>query len=248
MATHHTYHAPPGDEAAHDHSAELRAAGKRGLMLVLGLICCQIAIETVGGILSGSLGLLAHATHVVTDAVAICLALFAMWIAERPATITRTFGYHRIEVLVVLLNAVALCVLASWIFYGAYQRFEGLASGHDHELNGGIMLTVALVGLAINLFAASTLRRSAEHCINAEGAFWHIIADVAGSCAVVISGIILLIYDWDFIDPVLSILIGVLILAGSLRLAMRVFRILLEDTPPNWTCICFAAKWKTRKA
>ena len=81
MATHHTYHAPPGDEAAHDHSAELRAAGKRGLMLVLGLICCQIAIETVGGILSGSLGLLAHATHVVTDAVAICLALFAMWIA-----------------------------------------------------------------------------------------------------------------------------------------------------------------------
>ena len=85
---------------------------------MLVLIGVQIAIETTGGILSGSLGLLAHATHIVTDAVAISLALFAMWMAERPAAITRTFGYHRVEVLVVLLNAVALCVLASWTFTG----------------------------------------------------------------------------------------------------------------------------------
>ena len=116
MATFPVNRAAGGSAAAHDHSHDYRAAGKRGLILVLGLVTCQIAIETTGGILSGSLGLLANATHVVTDAVAIGLVLFAMWIAERPAAITRTFGFHRIEVLVVLLNAAALCVLAGWIF------------------------------------------------------------------------------------------------------------------------------------
>ena len=106
----------------------------------LVLISCHIAVEITGGILSGSLGLLAHATHMVVDALAISLALFAMWIAERPATITRTFGYHRVEVLVVLVNAVALLALASWIFYEAYQRFHDFADDHAHEVDGGIML------------------------------------------------------------------------------------------------------------
>ena len=231
MATYPVNHAAGGSATAHDHSHEYRAAGRRGLLLVLGLISFQIAIETTGGVLSGSLGLLAHATHVVTDAVTICLALFAMWIAERPAAITRTFGYHRIEVLVELLNAVALCVLASWIFYGAYQRFRGLSHGHDHDLDGGIMLTVAITGLAINMIAAWTLYRSSKHSINVQGAFWHIIADLSGSVAVVVSGIIVLIFDWDIVDPILIVLIGLLIMAGSIRLATKVFPILLEDTP-----------------
>ena len=215
----------------HDHSSDYRAAGKRGLILALGLIACQMAIETTGGILSGSLGLLAHATHVVTDAVAICLALFAMWIAERPAAITRTFGFHRVEVLVVLLNAVALGILATWILYGAYQRFNGLSHGHDHEIDGGIMLGVAMTGLLINLVAARTLYRSSGHSINVEGAFWHVIADLAGSVAVVVSGVLVLIFDWDIVDPILGVLIAALIMAGSFRLASKVFRILLEDAP-----------------
>ena len=233
MATSPINNSTKGNAAAHDHSHDYRAAGKRGLMLVLGLIGCQIVIETTGGILSGSLGLLAHATHIVTDAVAICLALFAMWIAERPATINRTFGFQRIEVLVVLLNAVALCGLASWIFYGAYQRFSGLAAGHEHEIDGAIMLTVAVAGLAINMIAAWTLYRSSRHSINVEGAFWHVVADLAGSVALVVSSVVLLIYDWDFIDPVLSVVIGILIIGGALRLANKVFRILLEVTPPG---------------
>ena len=191
------------------------------------MIACEIAIETTGGILSGSLGLLAHSTHAITDGV----ALFAMWIAERPVTITRTLGFQRIEVLVVVLNAVALCVLASWIFYGAHQRFSGLANGHDHELNGGIMLIVAIAGLSIHLFAAVTPYRSSGHGINVEGAFWHIVADLAGSVAVVVSGVIVLIFDWDIVDPVPGILIGVLIMAGSLRLATKVLGILMEVTP-----------------
>ena len=231
MATRQSHQAARAGAAGHNHSRDHRAAGKRSLLLVLGLIACQIAIETTGGILSGSLGLLAHATHVVTDAVAIGLALFAMWIAERPAAITRTFGYQRIEVLVVLLNAVALCVLASWIFYGAYQRFNGLSLGHDHELHGGILLTVAITGLLINTLSACTLYRSSGHSIAVEGAFWHMVFDLSGSVAVVISGVLVLIFDWDIVDPIISVPIGILIMSGSFRLAMKVFRILLEDTP-----------------
>ena len=228
MATHQADHT---GVMAHDHAHDFRAAGRRGLVLVLVLISCHVAVEITGGILSGSLGLLAHATHMVVDALAISLALFAMWIAERPATITRTFGYHRVEVLVVLVNAVALLALASWIFYEAYQRFHDFADDHAHEVDGGIMLSVAIVGMLITTVAAWTLYRSSRHNINVEGAFWHIAADLAGSVIVVISGVLVLVFRWDFVDPILSVLMGLLIMAGSFRLFARVFRILLEDTP-----------------
>ena len=231
MASHQAEHATDGGHATHHHSHDYRAASRRSLVLVLVLISCHMSIEIVGGILSGSLGLLAHATHMVTDAVALCLALFAMWIAERPATVSRTFGYHRIEVLVVLLNAVALWVLSSWILYVAYQRFGELAEGHDHDLHGGIMISVALLGLLINLVAAWILYRSSGHNINVEGAFWHIIADLAGSIAVVLSSILVLLFHWDLVDPILSVAIGLLIMFSSCRLAIKVFRILLEGTP-----------------
>lgn len=116
-----------------------RVASKRALMIVLGLLATHMVVEIAGSIISGSLGLLAHATHILTDMVAICLALFALRIAERPATITRTFGFQRIEVLVVMLNALALWVLASRI---AYLRFTKHAQGHHHEVEGGVMATV----------------------------------------------------------------------------------------------------------
>ena len=171
MATIPIHPATPGNAVAYEHSHDYGSAGKRALLVVLGLIGCLIAIDTIGGILSGSLGLLAHATHATTDAVAICLALLAIWISGRPVTISRTFGSQRIEVLAVVLNAIALFVLATWNFYGAYQRFTGHAHGHEHELDGGTMLMVAIAGLAINAIAAWTLYRASGHSINVEGAF-----------------------------------------------------------------------------
>ncbi len=215
----------------HDHGHDYRSAGRRSLIMVLILLCCHMGIEIVGGILSGSLGLLAHATHMITDAVAIGLALFAMWIAERPATITRTFGYQRTEVLAVMFNALALWVLASWIIYEAYQRLGEHADGHGHEVEGVLMLAVASAGLAINLLAAWILYRSSRHNITVQGAFWHIVADLLGSIAVVISGILTLAFDWDLVDPILSMLIAALILVSSCRLAIMVFRVLLEGVP-----------------
>ena len=139
------------------------------------MLCVHMTIEIVGGYVSGSLGLLAHAAHMMTDAVAVGLALFAMWIAERPATITRTFGFYRAEVLVVLFNALALWVLASWILFEAYQRFTAHAAGHGHEVEGGLMLLVASVGLVINSVSAWLLYRSSRHSINVKapsGTLW----------------------------------------------------------------------------
>ena len=215
------------------HAHDYRSVARRSLIIVLVLISCHMAIEIVGGILSGSLGLLAHATHMLTDAVAICLALFAMWIAERPATIKRTFGFHRVEVLVVMFNALLLWVLATGIAYEAYQRFGEHAEGHGHEVEGGLMLGVAVVGLGINLLAAWILYRSSQHSINVEGIFWHIMADLLGVVAVVISGILTLLFDWELVDPILSIFIAVLILISSCRLAIKAFHVLLENVPPG---------------
>ena len=220
-----------GHQRRHDHEHDSRAASRRSLIIVLALLSVHMFIEISGGILSGSLGLLAHATHMITDAVAVGLALFAMWIAERPATIKRTFGFHRTEVLAVMFNALALWILASWIFYEAYQRFGEHAEGHGHEVEGGLMLIVASAGLAINSVSAWILYRSSRHSINVEGAFWHIMADLAGSVAVVVSSLFTLLFDWDIVDPILGVVIAGLILLTSVRLAVKVFNVLLENVP-----------------
>ena len=215
---------------SHDHH---RGASKRALVIVLGLLATHMTVEIVGGIISGSLGLLAHATHMLTDMVAICLAIFAMWIAERPATITRTFGFQRIEVLVVLINALALWVLASWIVYEAYLRFTDHLDGHHHEVEGGIMAAVAAIGLGIHLTAAFVLHRSSRHSINVQGVFWHIIADMLGVVGLLVSGLIALAFHWHLVDPIISMVIAALILISSVHLAVRVLRVLLETVPPH---------------
>ena len=144
----------------------MRGAGKRALWIALGLLVTHPVVEIIGGIMSGSLGLLAYAAHMVTDAVAVCLAIFAMWVAEHPATITRTFGFQRAEVVVVMFNAIALWVLASWICYEGYRRLTEHVHGHHHEVEGGIMVVVAIIGLAIHITAAVVLQRSSRHSFN----------------------------------------------------------------------------------
>ena len=216
----------PGDHdgPAHDH----REAGRRRLLIALALISGFMGVEIAAGILSGSLALLADAAHMLTDAAAIALALFAMWIANRPASIERTFGYYRTEVLAALFNVVSLWVIAGWIFFEAYHRFREVP-----EVAGGIVLVAGGAGLVVNLIAVWILRRSAGHSLNVEGAFRHVMADLMGSIGVVISGVLTLAFGWWIADPILGVLIGALILAGSWRLVGKVFRVLLEGTPAH---------------
>ena len=228
---HNTAHRDDGHRERHrshqsGHAHDHREAGRRRLLIALSLIVSYMAVEVAAGIISGSLALLADAAHMLTDAGAIGLALFAIWIANRPASIKRTFGYYRTEVLAALFNAVSLWVLAGWIFFEAYHRFRDVP-----EVTGGVVLVAGSVGLVVNLAAAWILRSSAGQSLNVQGAFQHILADLMGSIGVMVAGALTLAFGWWIADPILSVIIGVLILVSSWRLVVNVFHVLLEGAP-----------------
>ena len=211
----------------HDHAHDLRGASRRSLIIALTLITTYMFAEVVGGILSGSLALIADAGHMLTDAAAIMMALIAMWIADKAASAERTFGYQRTEVLAALINTVALWLIAGWIVFEAYHRtFQ-----EDVHVEGLPVLIVGTGGLLINIAAAWVLHRSSQHSMNVEGAFQHVIADLLGSVGVIISAILILAFEWTLADPILSVVIAVLILLGSRHLMYTVFNVLLEGTP-----------------
>lgn len=219
---------PRGIPREDDRSTELRGAGKRSLALALVLIVAYMFVEVVGGLLSGSLALIADAGHMLTDAASIALALAAMHFATRAASARRTFGYHRLEILAALFNGLTLVAISIWVIVEAYHRFQD-----PPAVQGGLVLGVGSVGLLVNVAAAWILHGSAKHSVNVEGALQHVIADLLGSVAVVVSGVLVWAFGWYLADPILSALIGVLILAGSWRLLARVIHILLEGTPDH---------------
>ena len=183
--------------------------------------------EIVGGVISGSLALVADALHMLTDGAAIALALFAIWLAGKPASVERTFGYQRAEVLAALINVISLWLIAAWVFYEAYHRFfvENL------EIEGTLVLIVGGIGLLINIIVAYILHASAEHSMNAEGAFQHVMADLMGSVGVIFAAIFIMTLEWNLADPIISVGIGLLIIYSSRGLMGKVVHVLLEGTP-----------------
>ena len=212
----------------HDHSHELRRAGKRDLTLALVLIVGYMFAEIIGGIISGSLALIADAGHMLADAASIGLALAAMHFSTRAASRRHTFGYHRLEILAALINGLTLWAVSVWILVEAYGRFTSTP-----EVQGGIVLGIGSIGLVVNIVAASILHRSARHSVNVEGAYRHVIADLLGSVAVVVSGVLVWAFGWHIADPILSVLIGVLILVSTWRLLAKVVHVLLEGAPDH---------------
>ncbi len=211
----------------HAHDAEhLRSAGRRILVLVLGLTATFMVAEVVGGLLSNSLALLADAAHMLTDVAAIALALFALWFAQRPATPEKTYGYLRLEILAALVNGAALIVIALGIFYGAYQRFA-----NPEPVESRLMLAVAAVGLLVNVVAAVLLHRSAGHNLNLRGAYLHVLGDLLGSVGAIVAALVILTTGWVVADPLISIVIGLLILVSSWKLVRESVDVLLEAVP-----------------
>ena len=197
-------------------------------MIALSLITGSLVVEIGGAFFSGSLALLADAADMVTNFTAISLALLSLWMARRPATVVRTFGLLRTEVLVAMLNALTLWVIAAWIFIEAYERLQ-----EPPEVEGGIVLAAGLIVLACNVAAAWILYRSAKENISIDGAFRHILADALGSVGVVISGALIIAFDWTLADPIASIALGAFILISSIRLLRKVFHVLLEGVPDH---------------
>jgi len=209
----------------HRHDAPPRGSA-RALALALALTASYTIVEVVGGFLTGSLAVLADAVHMLSDNVAIALALFAVWLSGRPETPERTFGYKRAEVLAALANGVALVALSIWIFYEAAQRFRD-----PPDVLGGWMLAIALAGIGVNLAAGAILFRERHASLNVEAAYRHVFADLLGSLGVAAAAITILLTGWLEADPIVSFLIGLLVLASSWSILRDATSILLEAAP-----------------
>ena len=183
--------------------------------------------EVIGGIVSGSLALLADAGHMLTDAAAIVMALVAMWIAGREASVERTFGYHRTEILAALVNTFALWLIAGWILFEAYHR----AFREDVEIVGLPVLLIGIGGFLVNLAAAWILHRSSGESMNVEGAFQHVLADLLGSVGVIVAAVLIMAFGWYIADPILSVVIAMLIVYNTRKLIGRILNVLLEGSP-----------------
>lgn len=212
---------------SHHHGGEKnRADNRRRLTLVLCLTGGFAVAEVVGGILTGSLALIADAGHMLSDSASLLLALVAVWLAGRPTTHTRTFGFQRAEILAAMVNGVALIAIAAWIFYEAGGRLSD-----PPEVDAGPMLAVAALGLAINLVAARILMHAQGESLNMKAAYRHVLADLLGSVGVIVAAVIILATDWLQADPIVSIVVGVLILASAWGVIRDSGRILMEVAP-----------------
>ena len=210
----------------HDH--EHGEGNRRALALVLALTAGYTVVEIVGGLLTGSLALLADAGHMLSDNLSLGIALGAAWLAQRPATPNRSFGYRRAEILAALANGVTLVAVSIWIFIEAYSRLR-----EPTVVLGGPMLLVAALGLLVNAVGAIILYRTGGESLNVEGAMRHVFADALGSVGAMVAAAIILLTGWRYADPLVSVAIGVLILVSSWKILRDSTNILLEATPPN---------------
>lgn len=224
-------HGPSGHSHAHGHSHALdarRADSRRRMWIALAINGAMLAAEAVGGVITGSLAVLADAGHVLSDVGSIALALFAARLAAMPAAGRRTFGYQRSEVLAALVNGLLLVAVSVVIAVEAIGRFS-----HPPAIEAGGVLALGVLGLAGNVAATWVLARGQREDINLEGALRHSAADALGSLGVIVAGAFVLAGGSDVVDPIVSLLIAALVLASSWRLIKEPFDVLMEAAPAD---------------
>lgn len=201
---------------------------RRALAIVLALTLAYTAVEVIGGLLTNSLALLADAAHMLTDVGGLALALFATWIAQRPATPQKTYGYYRVEVLAATVNAVLLLGAGAYVLYEAFQRLQD-----PPEVISTPVLVVAVIGLVVNLIGMRVLRGGAQVSLNLEGAFLEVLSDLLGSVAVIVAALVMWRTGWYYADPLASVVISVMIVPRTWRLLSSAVHVLMEGTPTN---------------
>ena len=205
------------------------AARSRGrLRTTLGLTAAFLVVEVLGALFTGSLALLADAGHMLTDVGGLALALFAIWIAARPPTPAKTYGYYRAEILAALVNALLLLAVAGAILVEAYRRLRA-----PPDVLGGPMLAVAIVGLAANLACAWLLHADAGSSLNVRGAYLHVLGDALSSVGVVVAALAVVATGWALADPLASAAIALIILPRTWGLLRQAVNVLLEGTPTH---------------
>ena len=205
-----------------------RPGSARALEWALGLTGVIAVAEVAGGLVSRSLALLADAGHMVTDAGALGLSLFALWIARRPATAEKSFGYYRLEILAALFNGALLVGVTVWIVVEALGRLR-----QPPEIRSTLMLAVAVVGLAANLVAVIMLHRARDENLNTRAAYLHILGDTLGSVGTIVAAGVIMTTGWRPADPLMSVVIAALILVSAVRLVGESVDVLLEATPQH---------------
>lgn len=196
------------------------------LKLALGISSIYFFAELIGGFLTNSLALLSDAGHMLSDIAALALSLFAFRIAKRPATVSSTYGYHRAEILAALFNGLTLWLIVGVIFAAAYNRFLDPPAVKSYG-----MMIVASLGLLVNIVAGAVLYGSHHHNLNLRGAFLHVVSDALGSVGAIAAGLVMLLTGWYVADPVISILIGLLILHSSWSLVKESLSVLMQAVP-----------------
>jgi cobalt-zinc-cadmium efflux system protein len=208
------------------HDVTATGEHRKRLIVVLVITCAVMVAEVIGGFIAGSLALLADAGHMLTDSTGLILALIAASLATRAATARRTFGLQRAEVLAALGNALLLVGVAVWVLIKAVDRLSTPV-----EIDGGLMLVVAVVGVLANLAGLLVLRPAQAKSLNIRGAYLEVLGDLIGSLAVVVAAVLILITGWTPFDAIASLLIVVVIIPRAWSLLREVVDVLLEATP-----------------
>jgi cobalt-zinc-cadmium efflux system protein len=209
-------------------NSESRSRQQKNLRRVLLITGLFMIVEVVGGLITGSLALLADAGHMLTDVAALGLSAFAMWMAARPSTPEKTYGYHRAEILAAVTNAVVLLLLALWILYEAYRRvFEP-----PHVL-GVPMLLIGFVGLAVNVASMKLLADESASSLNVRSAYLEVLSDAISSVGVILGGVTIWLTGWFLIDPLLSAGISVFIVWRTWALLSQAVHVLMEGVPTH---------------
>ena len=198
------------------------------LRFAVALTVAILVAEAVGGYLANSLALLSDAGHVFTDILALALSWVGVQQAQRPGTAVMTFGFHRVGVLIALINAASLALMAGFIVVEAYHRLQ-----QPQAVDTPLMLAVALPGLVVNMVIVLLLRGDEQHSINIHSAFLHVLGDALASVGVIVGGLIILTTDWFWVDPLISLLVAGIIAVGSWGIIREAVGVFLEATPPH---------------
>lgn len=225
---HHNHH-----RHGHDHHA---TASGRAIGIAALLTGGFMLVEVAGGLLSGSLALIADAGHMLTDFAALAMAWLALRVARRPADARRTYGFDRLSVLAAFVNGLALFAITAWIVVEAVERLSD-----PRPVEGGLMLAVAVAGLAVNVASFWVLSRGDRGNLNLRAALLHVLGDLLGSVGAIVAALVILGTGWTPVDPILSVVVAALILRSAWRVVAESAHVLLEGTPAGFDAVAIAA-------
>ncbi|CAM4345491.1 cation diffusion facilitator family transporter [Paenibacillus tarimensis] len=217
---HHGHH-------GHHHHVDLEG-NKKGLIIALAITFGIMLLEFFGGLFTGSLALLSDSGHMLSDSSSLVLSLIAVWIAAKPASPKKTYGYQRFEIVAALFNGISLFIIAGFIVWEAIERFA-----NPPAVSSGSMMVIALIGLLANLLSAYFLmsRGDVKNNINLRSAYLHILGDALGSIGAIGAGLVMWLFGWYIADPVISMAVSLLILRGAWSVFVNALHILMEGTP-----------------